>query len=755
MKPGASSYAAGVSSNAPAASDNQGVGLTAAAAKKRKHRGGKKRRNRRQSFAATADTMGSGDMTEDHRPSLADATGQHSRHNSSFYRLHGNNSNTSLESEALLDHRDQPTLQPRRQSVQLPQIYQPRASVQHSSQGAYGRSKLSRQHDLDESDYEDADDRTPLMSTSQRDIRSSGLYGGTSAPSSAGRAERQRRDSRSSGASNRRRPAFSQQYSQANLDDYDVNNPPSVPASPVLGPDLGFDDVMLPHQLERSRSPEETKSKNRSRDALIDIDEEQPQTSTLNSAPGSPAPGDFRRRMTMQAAEDVCFPLEGMSEIGQEDYMHGPEGGDRRGRRRRRRWPDLGVLESWSHEEKEQRTMEGMRTRKISEPLMVGGRLRPQKQPWHREADDAPYRFTYFNDEFENTIHSQTISELVQPGQTFKNLFIPDPPIIEDSTDGETDDEEDMMPLTRDTTMDRASLNGHSRTATMTSGKLDTKHPSSGEETRSNTPRRSPTPTPGHTPTPKPDQERTKRYGPRPAFWLDVLSPTDTEMKIISKAFSIHPLTAEDILMQEQREKVELFKHYYFINYRTFEQDENSEDYLEPVNLYVVVFREGVISFHFSMTPHPANVRRRIRQLQDYLILSPDWISYGIIDDITDAYAPLIQRIEEEVDDIDEAILRLHSLEEEEKAEKQKSSYGNEKQGPDAGRDMLRRVGECRKKVMSLYRLLGNKADVIKGFAKRCNEQWDVAPRSEIGLYLGDIQDHIVTMTGNLSHYEK
>ena len=70
-------------------------------------------------------------------------------------------------------------------------------------------------------------------------------------------------------------------------------------------------------------------------------------------------------------------------------------------------------------------------------------------------------------------------------------------------------------------------------------------------------------------------------------------------------------------------------------------------------------------------------------------------------------------------------------------------------------RYMLRRVGECRKKVMSLYRLLGNKADVIKGFAKRCNEHWDIAPRNEIGMYLGDIQDHIVTMTGNLSHYEK
>jgi magnesium transporter len=241
-----------------------------------------------------------------------------------------------------------------------------------------------------------------------------------------------------------------------------------------------------------------------------------------------------------------------------------------------------------------------------------------------------------------------------------------------------------------------------------------------------------------------------------------VLSPTDAEMKVISKAFGIHPLTAEDILMQEQREKVELFKHYYFINYRTFEQDTNSEDYLEPVNLYVVVFKEGVISFHFSMTPHPANVRRRIRQLKDYLILSPDWISYGLIDDVTDAYAPLIERIEQEVDDIDEAILRSYSQEDEKSANSKKDPFNilSEKDSDDgkegsAGRDMLRRVGEARKRVMTLYRLLSTKADVIKGFAKRCTEQWDVAPRGEVGLYLGDIQDHIVTMTANLSHYEK
>jgi magnesium transporter len=712
--------------------------------KKKTHRGGKKKRNRRQSFAANVD-LAQGDSMEE-RPSLANVSHGQSRGSNGFYRTHSNLSNTSLESEALLDHREQPTIRTRRPSVSVSSKYQSRPSQSSANapnrlqaSNAYGRSRLSHTPEVTYSDGDDdADDRTPLMGSSQRDIRTGTSYG-----SGTGKPARQHRRSMSSernrGAEHRP-DMFTQHHASAtNLEDYDINNPPSVPTSPAFQPSAGLDDVMMPTDLDHMSDPEERPT-SRSRDALIDIDGE-------GHGGSPPSAGDFRRRMTTTALEDVCFPHETMSELGHEDYLNAPATGEPTSRRRRRRWPDLEILQSWANEEKEQRTIEGMRMRKVSEPLMVEGRLRPRQRVWHREASDAPFRFTYFNETFDNTIHSQSISELLQPGQTFRNLFVPDPPVLSDSSDDDTDTDEDML---------HTGANGYnSRTSTRATSKTGDKF-SSGEHTRSTTPR--------PVETPKPESDKPKRYGPRPAWWLDVMSPTETEMKVISKTFGIHPLTSEDILMQEQREKVELFKHYYFINYRTFEQDETSEDYLEPVNLYVVVFREGVISFHFSMTPHPANVRRRIRQLSDYLVLSPDWISYAIIDDVTDAYAPMIQRIEEEVDDIDEAILRLHSTEEVQEAEKEKSySYNNPhykeppeiKSQQETGRDMLRRVGECRKKVMSLYRLLGNKADVIKGFAKRCNEQWDIAPRNEIGMYLGDIQDHIVTMTGNLSHYEK
>ena len=168
----------------------------------------------------------------------------------------------------------------------------------------------------------------------------------------------------------------------------------------------------------------------------------------------------------------------------------------------------------------------------------------------------------------------------------------------------------------------------------------------------------------------------------------------------------------------------------------------------------MIVFKYGIMTFHSTPTPHPANVRRRIRQLKDYIQVSADWICYALIDDIVDGFAPLLEGVEQEVDAIDEGVLHLHKEEED----------------VESG-EMLQRIGLARKKVMGLLRLLGSKADVIKGFSKRCNEKWEVAPRSEIGLYLGDIQgnpskkrclardvdlaDHIITMVQNLNHYEK
>ena len=48
--------------------------------------------------------------------------------------------------------------------------------------------------------------------------------------------------------------------------------------------------------------------------------------------------------------------------------------------------------------------------------------------------------------------------------------------------------------------------------------------------------------------------------------------------------------------MEETREKIELFRNYYLVCFRSFEQDNMSPTYLEPLNMYIIVFREGILS---------------------------------------------------------------------------------------------------------------------------------------------------------------
>ena len=105
-----------------------------------------------------------------------------------------------------------------------------------------------------------------------------------------------------------------------------------------------------------------------------------------------------------------------------------------------------------------------------------------------------------------------------------------------------------------------------------------------------------------------------------------------------------------------------------------------------------------------------------------------------ISDDIVDSFAPSINKIETETDNIEDQVFIARS---------------------DDMHDFLRTIGNVRKTTMGLMKLLGGKADVLRGFTKRCNENYNVTPRMDIGLYLGDIQDHVVTMMSNLGHFEK
>ena len=428
----------------------------------------------------------------------------------------------------------------------------------------------------------DANDRTPLLPFRSSDdiVTPHGKRHGLSSPTFDKHHSHLGQLSFSPSRSSRRKHSpIGYDVPNPQAEPYDVNNPPSIPSSPKLGTGSGLNDVMLMGE-EAYLEPSDEIRRNKDEDDNVDSDNDDKLDSsdaTLNRTSSE----SRSYQVGQQIEADVCFPPD-TSETQKNKRSTQEKPSHRRRPDIIKDWPDISALEDWSQEETTQLAMGSMRAKRINEPVLVEGRLRPQKVVWHRELEDDPYRWTYFNEELESTIHSQTISGLKQSGLNFEELFIPDPadPSEEDinkadstkahglGTETERRGREDFKSYS-DTNLKQATTESiESERVIFHANKM---HASEGGLNMS-------------------------KYSSRPTFWLDVLSPTEPEMRVLQRTFGIHGLTIEDIMLQEAREKVELFRNYYFVSYRSFEQDSSSEHYMEPVNIYVVVFREGVLS---------------------------------------------------------------------------------------------------------------------------------------------------------------
>lgn len=195
---------------------------------------------------------------------------------------------------------------------------------------------------------------------------------------------------------------------------------------------------------------------------------------------------------------------------------------------------------------------------------------------------ERPYRFSFYSNALPVTIHARSLAELPAEGQTFEDLFKGRPAGAQGA------------PATGPGGVTGESVDGHP--PPFSGGNTPNEPGLLSKALASGLPKTASAATlpggPGGSPPGPTADEDPEAY----TWWLDVLSPTDEEMRMLSRVFGIHPLTTEDILLEETREKIELFRNYYLVCFRSFDQDPYSQTYLEPLNMYIIVFREGTLS---------------------------------------------------------------------------------------------------------------------------------------------------------------
>ncbi|KAH9046262.1 hypothetical protein EDB84DRAFT_1466942 [Lactarius hengduanensis] len=317
---------------------------------------------------------------------------------------------------------------------------------------------------------------------------------------------------------------------------------------------------------------------------------------------------------------------------------------------------------------------------------------------------------------------------------------------------------------------------------------------------------------------------------PPPAWWLDVANPSWEDMKSLGRLLHLHPLTLEDILQREPREKFELFPKlgYYFIVFRALESSTAPErldaisqktgssqpqdhGVVNEINVYLVVFRGGICSVSrdcvsLLFADHLDRVRGKLQTTAQTARKSSAWIAHGILDSIVDSFFPFVEEIEKEVMAIESVVYNEDSpgstvtapsislaharasrlLTSEEKLpldphadEKHlffrdvasirtaKTQFSLPRPSGSKLRNVepsfsrasfdLRRMARTRRLVTSVARVLATKPEVVAGIRKRLMtaDGLVTGDDAEVGIYLGDVQDHILTLQQSLAHYER
>ncbi|KAI2829989.1 hypothetical protein CBS63078_269 [Aspergillus niger] len=231
----------------------------------------------------------------------------------------------------------------------------------------------------------------------------------------------------------------------------------------------------------------------------------------------------------------------------------------------------------------------------------------------------------------------------------------------------------------------------------------------------------------------------------RDTWWVDICDATEEEVSTVCQALSIHPLTAEDIATREPREKIEAFRNYYLISFQTLlpTDDFKSSRSLKPsssipgsAGFYILVFKNATVTFSPSGCHHIARVRDRIRRTQDTHLVSSDWICYALIDEIIDDFEPYMRAAEREADAIEDQVFIARV---------------------DDVKALIPQLDSLRKSITQLIRCLTGKYDVLSGFVKRCQakDRNPMFPDGDLLVYLGDVQDHLVTTLTSLSHFDE
>lgn len=138
--------------------------------------------------------------------------------------------------------------------------------------------------------------------------------------------------------------------------------------------------------------------------------------------------------------------------------------------------------------------------------------------------------------------------------------------------------------------------------------------------------------------------------------WIGLHEPSEEVLGKVQHEFGLHDLAVEDAHNAHQRPKIELYGDSLFVVLRTVEI--NKDHHIEFGETHFFVGKNFIVTVRHGYGLSYANVRSRCESTPELLSKGQGFALYSIMDFIVDRYYPVVQEMEQELQEIEDLIFK-------------------------------------------------------------------------------------------------
>jgi magnesium transporter len=205
--------------------------------------------------------------------------------------------------------------------------------------------------------------------------------------------------------------------------------------------------------------------------------------------------------------------------------------------------------------------------------------------------------------------------------------------------------------------------------------------------------------------------------------WVDVCEPAPGLLAEVCEILELHPLLAEDLAERDQRAKLDQIGEllHLVVFSLGFDGGQNYDRELD------FVFGKRILLSSHSHWWDPRATHHIRVGLAEALRRGPDYVLWALCDDTIDAYFPILDRLGDEIDALEDEVVAR------------------------ADRALLERLFELKRALIQVRRITAREREMFNILSSR--EETPISADNR--LYFRDAYDHLIRRTGELDTYRE